>query len=100
MLKAEPVDSLWSSFIEPMLSLLVRISQQAYIAEFFARNKDNATYKKSMRSLTTNVFPRFALISQIQFMSQANSREGLKCDLCRAAPKNDSCGPLREGGQS
>jgi hypothetical protein len=45
----------------------------AHFAQFFvtAGTEDNATYKESIRSLTTRVFPEFALRTQTQFMSQA-----------------------------
>jgi hypothetical protein len=44
----------------------------AHFAQFFvtAGNKDNATYEDSIHSLTTHVFPQFALRTQTQFMSQ------------------------------
>jgi hypothetical protein len=44
----------------------------ARFAQFFvtAGSEDNATYEDSLRSLTTHVFPQFALRTQTQFMSQ------------------------------
>ena len=45
----------------------------AHFAQFFvtAGNEDNVTYEESIHSLTTHVFPQFALRTQTQFMSQA-----------------------------
>ena len=45
----------------------------AHFAQFFvtAGNEENITYEESIRSLTTHVFPQFALRTQTQFMSQA-----------------------------
>ena len=45
----------------------------AHFVQFFvtAGNEDNATYEESIRSLTTHVFPQFALCTQTQFMSQS-----------------------------
>ena len=44
----------------------------AHFAQFFvaAGNKDNTTYEESIQSVTTHVFPQFALRTQTQFITQ------------------------------
>jgi hypothetical protein len=55
------------------MRIILKGDTLAHFAQFFvtAGNEDNATYEECICSLTTHVFPQFALRTQTQFMSQA-----------------------------